>query len=423
MATIVSASPAPLPSSSSNNGYFDLAGVFKVQDKYITDLGNSYPNVNNAPQIVGYVADLQNQMTSLAQQYQAANTSSNAILDHQNQMIGIVDAEQQRLNEKKALIEQAKFQQQREALLNNSYRLKYAEYTKIVIVIIAALLVFLLIQFLSNTFAYVPSGIVILLHIANLLVAFSIIIYIYAVIYSRDKVNFNELNLPAPLTDGSGVFVPAAQDSSGSSFWGSLGLCYEQSCCGQGTAWDPNSMMCLAQQASGPVPVNTSGITGAPIIPSPSPSPSTTATPTPTITFSPNPSPTFTSMTSAAPTTRSPTTLAPTTPVPTTPVPTTPAPTTPAPTTPVPTTPAPTTPAPTTPAPTTKAPTTPAPTTKAPTTPTPSNTVSAFIRNQMNQANQSAFNFVNQIANTSQQSSNYQPVYQGQGTGGLSFGF
>jgi hypothetical protein len=367
-----------------NNGYFDLAGVFKVQDKYITDLGNSYPNVNNAPEIVGYVANLQNQMTTLAKQYQAANTSSNAVLDHQNQMIGIIDAEQLRLNEKKALIEQAEFQQQREALLNNSYRLKYAEYTKIVIIVIVSLLVFLLLQFLTSIFAAVPSGIVILLHIANFLIAFSMIIYIYATIYSRDKVNFNELNLPAPLSDGSGTFVP--QDNSGnssnSSLFGSFGICYEQSCCGEGTTWDPNSMMCLAQPGSGPAPVNTSGITGAPITPSPTPTSTATITSitssTPTISFSPKPSQTFTSITSAAPSNTSMTTkpspslmpssspLMTTAAAPTTAAPTTAAPTTAAPTTAAPTTAAPTTAAPTTAAPTTAAPTTAAPTTAAP---------------------------------------------------------
>jgi hypothetical protein len=100
-----------------NQGNFDLNAVFKVQDKYITDLSNSYPNVNNAPQIVGYVADLQNQMSGLAKQYQDANTSSSAVLDHQNQMMGIVNAEQQRLDAKKALIDQADFQQRRERYL------------------------------------------------------------------------------------------------------------------------------------------------------------------------------------------------------------------------------------------------------------------------------------------------------------------
>jgi hypothetical protein len=45
---------------SENNGTFDLSGVFQVQQNYLTDLSNSYPNVNNGPVIAKYMLDLQN---------------------------------------------------------------------------------------------------------------------------------------------------------------------------------------------------------------------------------------------------------------------------------------------------------------------------------------------------------------------------
>jgi hypothetical protein len=233
-----------------NNGNFDLTGVFKVQDKYITDLGKGYPDVNGAPQIVGYVADLQNQMTNLAKQYQDANTSSNVVLDHQNEMIQIINDEQDRLNKKKVLIDNVDFQQNRQALLNNTYRLKYAEYTKIVIVIIVSLLIFLLLSTLSSLYESIPPLIIIVLHIANITIAAIIITYIYAKIYSRSNINFDEIVLPPPITDASGT-NGVNQDGSGNIF-GRLGICYKETCCGAGTVWDPNFGICVIKKETLP---------------------------------------------------------------------------------------------------------------------------------------------------------------------------
>ena len=56
----------------SNEGNFDLSGVFQVQKNYLTDLSNSYPNVNNAPVIAKYVLDLQNKVQDVTKSYQDA---------------------------------------------------------------------------------------------------------------------------------------------------------------------------------------------------------------------------------------------------------------------------------------------------------------------------------------------------------------
>jgi len=54
---------------SENNGTFDLSGVFQVQQNYLTDLSNSYPNVNNGPVIAKYMLDLQNKVGDVTQSY------------------------------------------------------------------------------------------------------------------------------------------------------------------------------------------------------------------------------------------------------------------------------------------------------------------------------------------------------------------
>ena len=76
-----------------NNGNFDLSGVFHVQQNYLTDLSNSYPDVNSAPLVASYVLDLQEKIKKNNDVYKSANTSANNILNEQNKMIDIVESE------------------------------------------------------------------------------------------------------------------------------------------------------------------------------------------------------------------------------------------------------------------------------------------------------------------------------------------
>ena len=119
-----------------NKGKFDLSGVFHVQDKYLTDLSNSYPNVNNAPLIANYVLDLQKKMKKTTDSYKKANTSADNVLTEQNKVIDIVEKEQERLEKKKMLIDQVDGEERRKALLTESNSLRKAAYTKILLVLI-----------------------------------------------------------------------------------------------------------------------------------------------------------------------------------------------------------------------------------------------------------------------------------------------
>ena len=99
----------------SNDGNFDLSGVFHVQQNYLTDLSNSYPNVNNAPLIAKYVLNLQNKVDDVTQSYKKADTTADNILTEQNDMINIVKTEQDRVEKKKEFIAQAVMEQKRKA--------------------------------------------------------------------------------------------------------------------------------------------------------------------------------------------------------------------------------------------------------------------------------------------------------------------
>jgi hypothetical protein len=227
-----------------NNGSFDLSGVFHIQEKYLLDLSNSYPNVNNAPKIALYVNDLQNKMKGLSKQFDDANTSGAAVLDHQKKMIGIVNDEQDRLLKKKQLIDAADAEQQRLILLNETYRKKYAQYTKIVIIIVIALIIYLLIQFASSFFSESISDWAVILYAIDIVVAIVFIIYVYADIYSRSNINYDEITMPPPNTTST---TGGGFDASKSKF-GNFGLtCYGKNCCAPGTVWDDKRLICTTQ--------------------------------------------------------------------------------------------------------------------------------------------------------------------------------
>ena len=229
-----------------NEGNFDLSGVFEVQQNYLTDLSNSYPNVNNAPVIAKYVLDLQDKSKEVNTSYQNANTSADAVLTQQNNMIDIVNKEQTRLDEKKFLIDQAEESEQRKVLLTNSNRLRAAEYTKIILCAVAGLVIHVVLRLIKQKFVEEPStqnidSLFIILHIINILVWTITMFYIYVNIQSRSHINFNQLELPPPaLTESSSS--PAIANYN--NLFKDLGVCVEESCCGSNTQWDSNAGKC-----------------------------------------------------------------------------------------------------------------------------------------------------------------------------------
>ena len=233
-----------------NSGYFDLSAVFNVEQNYITDLSNSYTlGENSASTVATYVLNLQNQMKGLNDKFASANTSGEAVLDQQNAMMNILDQEQQRLNDKKYLIDEASIQNERIALLNTTYAKQYSQYTKIMIVIIIGLSIHIILRIISNMFSQAPDGLIILLHIANIVVCLILITIIYSTLMTRSSINYDELNLPPPnTTGGSGPGSGPANTtpSSGNMF----GICAEQYCCGSGTVWDSSSGICTVPSSA-----------------------------------------------------------------------------------------------------------------------------------------------------------------------------
>ena len=244
----------------SNNGKFDLSGVFQVQQNYLTDLSNSYPNVNNAPVIAKYVLDLQNKVNDVDQSYQKADTSADNVLTEQNDMIDIIKTEQERIEQKKSLIDDAVMEQKRKALLTESNKLRNAEFTKIILVLVVCIVIHILLIVAYKYFFEdpVPSNVFTLFalaHLCNFAIWTIVAFNMYINIQSRSQINFNELNLPPPALSNTSS-APATEDYN--NLFKDLGLCYAEGCCGPNTKWDKQSGECLSDEPSSTPQQNSS---------------------------------------------------------------------------------------------------------------------------------------------------------------------
>lgn len=232
---------------SENNGTFDLSGVFHVQQNYLTDLSNSYPDVNSGPIIAKYMLDLQNKVNNVTQSYKDANTSADNVLTEQNQMIDIVETEQKRLEKKKELIDQAEMEERRKVLLTNSNRLRNVEWTKIILVLIFCITIHILLIALykylfSDSTSNSIFSVFALLHIGNFALWSIIAFYLYINIQTRSQINFDQLDLPPPDTT-VGDSTPAIANYN--NLFADLGMCVADSCCGPQTKYDTMLKKCV----------------------------------------------------------------------------------------------------------------------------------------------------------------------------------
>lgn len=229
----------------SNKGDFDLSSVFQVQQNYLTDLSNSYPDVNDGPVIAKYVLDLQNKSKDVTKSYEDANTSSDTVLVEQDQMIGIVKTEQDRLLKRKAAIDQAEMEEKRKTLLTESNALRTAAYTKIILVLIGGIVIHILLIAIYRNFVEEPAPEYVftmfaLLHLLNFAIFTIIAFKIYIDIQSRSQINFNKLDLPPP--DTTGYNAPAVSDFN--NLFADLKMCYSQNCCGPNTVYNEELDQC-----------------------------------------------------------------------------------------------------------------------------------------------------------------------------------
>lgn len=226
--------------------YLDLSGVLLAQSNYLSTL-NSGSDAD--------VAKLNNINTSLStvlNNWNTANQSSTQVLTNQDAVNDIVKTELNRLQLKKNDIDTALEGQKRGIQLNDSYRKRFQYYTKMVGIIVICLLIFIGLITLGRFFPIIPSFIIDIACVLTIAAGVVVTYFVYLDIQSRDKTNFDELNLENPgLLSTDDIKRKTAAAASSGNLLGSinLGYCVGAACCSDasGTVWDASQSMCVTK--------------------------------------------------------------------------------------------------------------------------------------------------------------------------------
>ena len=244
--------------------YYDLSGLFNIQKDIILN-----PTFASNPNIVAINNKIGDSLDSIYNDYQTTNKTINDTLEHQQQMLSIVQNEQDRLNKKKDEIDSAYTGKQRGVILNESYSLRYKQILKIILVIIVTLILFIIIIFISKTFPFLPASVFELLSIIVVSSGIIIVYYLTISLLSRSRVYYNELNLPPPGPVGN--TLPTSSSSSNTDYnrlfndlsdQNNTNMCIGSSCCADGTHWDPGNSICVSNTVSSFTTIDLSQIKG-----------------------------------------------------------------------------------------------------------------------------------------------------------------
>lgn len=172
------------------NGYLNL------QKEHLLDLGNN--SKLNQEEAAGFIQNISNKLDGVADKYKETDTTTRDILTHQDEVTDMVNQETDRLATKKKNIDDALDGQKRMIMLNESYRMKYSHYLRIVITVLTVTILFVLIKFLSTKIPIVPGAVWDLILIILFALGIIYIYYVFSDMQRRDNMNFNKLFFLAP---------------------------------------------------------------------------------------------------------------------------------------------------------------------------------------------------------------------------------
>ena len=228
--------------------YVDISGLIQVQQNY---LGNLVTNSANPGNVAAQVSTINTNLNNLSSSL--GNNSAAYVLTGQNTVYDIVQREKQRLDAKKQSVDTALSGKDRLMDLNNSYRKKYAQYTRIVVIIVFTLLVLLGISFLKKI-PVIPSGLLDILYI--IVIAISILLCVgilFDINFNRDKIHFDKIDTNSPYLiqpdqiDKNLSGTSAASGTTISYGTGNFnGMCISQNCCPAPLNYNTSSALCVA---------------------------------------------------------------------------------------------------------------------------------------------------------------------------------
>jgi hypothetical protein len=233
-----------------NQHYIDLSGAIHAQSNYLTTISTQ----TNDPDLKSKITNVQSSLDQLNTDFKQANASSSAVLDHQQKMVDIVDTEKNRLLQKKQTIDNALDGRRRAAVLNESYRQRYSQYAKMVILVTGALVVYVILVLISRFLPFIPSFIFGILYSLLFSVCLIQLYIMYSEINSRDKMYFDQIDLDGPtILSPEQISKNAKDQGEAGNLLGSinLGNCIGPACCSDasGTIWDISNSVCVAKDS------------------------------------------------------------------------------------------------------------------------------------------------------------------------------
>jgi|UniRef100_A0A6C0LPV9 hypothetical protein len=191
--------------------------------------------------------------TNLGQLYKNLNNqviNTNDVILKQQDVINIVDAEKQRLLLKKQTVDDSLQQQKRLIQLNNSYRLRYTDYIKIMLFITFVIVLFVGIVLAQRYLPFIPSIVFEVMLILLIPISIIIMYYRFRNLMVHNNMNYEEIDYKPPTILSAEEKLAAqvkareTQQSSGD-LLGGLSGCIGKDCCGETTQWDSGNSMCV----------------------------------------------------------------------------------------------------------------------------------------------------------------------------------
>ena len=165
----------------------------------------------------------------------------------QQYLQGIVNFEDTRLKKEERSINNAMEGEKRIMQMNDSYRKRYNQYVKMIVIVIIAVVVIFGLILLELNFPIIPSILNSVLIALVIAISLSLILYIFYSISIRNRSEFDRL-IDGPALIGSGNAIGSGNViGSGSSVEiVPANQCVNNDCCAIGTKWCESSFNCLS---------------------------------------------------------------------------------------------------------------------------------------------------------------------------------
>ena len=214
----------------------------------ITINGTNYRNTGSTLRDIT-IDELIAKYNNVIKSYSDINSSYDIVLQNQSTLANIINTEQDRLEEKKELVDTSIFEQKRAQSLNESYRQKYNYYIYMIVAVILLFVSFIVISQVSKTITFIPSVVYDLMYIASITIVGFFIYFTIIDIARRDHMDFSKINVnpPRELTSDD---LEKQRDSNYNGIDMMPKFCVGSDCCNPDddtnpTTWDVDTGRCI----------------------------------------------------------------------------------------------------------------------------------------------------------------------------------